>query len=329
MSKTGIPITEVLETLSEETKSAEFKKIIEKLLDDIKGGQSLSTSMKKHPHAFDSFYISLIEVGEEAGTLDKNLQFLSKQMEKDFALRKKIQGAALYPAIVLSATFVIGVFISFFILPKLAELFTQFDTELPLPSRILLFFADLVKEQGIFLLIGGALLVVGIIFISRLKASKPYIHYILLHAPVFGKIVRYEQLSRVSRNLGTLIQSGVPITEAIEVTSSTVSNVYFQVSLAKSAQTLQQGSSLHDSLKEFKNLYPPIVLKMINVGEKSGSLEEVLLYLGDYYDEEVDSISKNLTTILEPILLIIIGLAVGFVALAIIGPIYELTGSIH
>lgn len=330
MIKAGIPIAEALKTLVDQTKSASFKKVLSAVLADVENGQSLAKSLGKHPKVFDQFYISLIEVGEESGTLEENLDFLAKQLAKDYNLRKKIQGAMLYPGLVFTATFIMGGFIALFILPKLVDFFSAFEIELPLATRILLFFANMMKNYGTFLFFGFLVLLSLSYLVIHLPKVKPKWHSLILKFPIFGDLLAYSQLARFSRNLGTLLKSGVPVTKSLEVTVNTLSNLKFKSDLGEVALSLSKGKNIGDALEKNKfSEFPPLVSKMISVGEKTGKIEETLLYLGDFYEDEIDNISKNLTTILEPVLLITIGLVVGFVALAIISPIYELTGSIR
>lgn len=330
MIKAGIPITEALETLVEQAKSPTFVKIVKKVLSDVNNGQALAKSLKKHPKAFDQFYTSLVEVGESSGTLEENLSFLSVQLTKEFRLRKKIQGAMIYPALVVSAMVIMGTFISFFILPKLVDFFKSFDVDLPATTKALLFVSEAMKNYGIFIALGIIILIAVARVITKLPRVRPVWHTALLHAPIFGKLIVYTQLSRFSRNLGTLIKSGVPILKSLKITADTLSNLRFKHDLTQVSKALRGGKGVGETLKKNNYFeYPPIVSRMIAVGEKTGKLDETLLYLGDFYEEEVDDLSKNMSTVLEPILLIAIALGVGFLALAIISPIYELTGSIR
>jgi len=330
MIKAGIPIAEVLETLVDQTKSAYFRKVLLEVLADVKNGKTLAYSFGKHPKAFDGFYISLVEVAEASGTLEENLEFLALQLSKDYSLRKKVQSALMYPAIVMAVTLIMGGFISFYILPKLVDFFKSFDIKLPLTTRILIFFAQAMKDYGIVIM--GAILISLILFriFISLPKIKPLWHTLLLKVPIVGVLISYSQLARFSRNLGTLIKSGVAIVKSLEITAETLSNLRFRNDLVSVAKSLTKGKNIGDSMQKGKfKEFPPLVWRMISVGEKTGKLDESLLYLSDFYDDEVDDISKNLTTILEPILLIVIGLVVGFVALSIISPIYQLTGSIR
>lgn len=330
MISAGISITDALDTLIEQGKSPNFTKAVRLVLADIKNGKSLAVSLQKHPAIFDQFYTSLIAVSEESGTLAENLEFLAKQLAKDYTLRKKIRSALTYPAVVISVTIIMGGFISFYILPKLVDFFNSFDVELPLATKILIWFANLIKNYGLTIIAGIILIFAGLQFLVRKKAVRRVWHRLLLKMPIIGNLITFGQVARFSRNLGTLIKSGVPIVKSLHITAATLSNDKFSEDLIQLAVLLDKGDSIGESMKSEKfDEFPPIVSRMINVGEKTGKLDDTLLYLSDFYEEEVDDLSKNLSTILEPVLLVFIGLIVGFVALSIISPIYQLTGSIR
>jgi type IV pilus assembly protein PilC len=330
MIKSGISILDAIDTLRDQTKSKTFREVLSQILRDTKNGQGLTASLKKFPDVFDQFYVSLIEIGETSGTLEQNFEFLSVQLTKDFQLRKKIQGALMYPGLVLSTTVIMGGFIAFFILPKLVDFFTSLEVALPLPTQILLGIAMMTKSYGIAIVIGVILLVSLFIALIQIPSITFAWHRFLLKIPIFGELLWYQELARFSRNFGILLKSGIPSPRGLEITSTTLSNMLFQKDIRIVADKLSGGNSIGATLEKQKfREFPAIVTKMITVGEKTGKLEDVLLYLGDYYEDEIDSISKNLTTLLEPFLLVTIGLVVGFVALAIISPIYELTGSIQ
>ncbi len=329
MIRSGIPLSEGLEALTTQARSTAFKGVLQEVTKDIINGQQLAKAISKHPNAFSEFYVGLIKVGEESGTLEENLGFLAEQMAKDYSLRKKIQGAMLYPGLVLSSAVIMGGFIGLFILPKLIDFFAAFEVELPLTTRILLWLAHLMKNYGLLLVLAFLIFTFISYFLLRTSYLKYCWHRLILKAPVFGELLSYAQLARFARNLGILLKTGVPIIKSLEITANTLSNMAFRKQLILAKEQVEKGKQLGRALEKTGSLFPPIVCKMITVGEKTGKLDEVLIYLGDFYDEEIDSISKNLSTVLEPILLVIIGLIVGFVALAVISPIYELTGSIR
>jgi len=330
MIKAGVPLVDTLETLSKDSKSDYLKQILAHIAHDVNNGKTLYEAFSRYPRVFDTFYVSLIKVSEESGTLDDNLIFLSKQLGKDYALRQKIKGAMFYPAIVMVAGLGIGALISFFILPKMVDFFDGFSIELPLPTRILLFFANMMKSYGPLILGGLALVFVLVRMAIETSFIKPHWHKFLLKVPTFGKLITFGQSSRFARNFGTLIASGVPIPVALETSANTLTNLVFKNHFLSTKEALLKGQNISEFLekKHYKEI-PPLLVKMLKVGEQTGNLEEVLEYLSDFYEEEIDNITRDLTTVLEPIMLIGIGLAVGFIALAIIGPIYKLTSSVY
>lgn len=329
MIRAGITLTEALDILKEQAVNRSFYKLLKQLLAEVENGQAFSKGLAQHPQVFDQFYLNLIKIGEESGTLEESLEFLATQLSKDYNLRKKVQGALLYPALIFTATVVMGGFIALFILPQLVNFFSAFDTTLPLATRILLFVAVLMRDHGLLLTGGLALTFTGLFLLFKTPAVKPKWHAFLLKAPIFGRLIHFNELARFCRNLGTLLKSGVPISHSLEITGKTLNNAAFQNGLSHLATEVTKGKPLAGAMDDFLEVFPRVVSKMVTVGEKTGKLEEVLLYLGDFYEDEIDDFSKNLTTILEPVLLIAIGLVVGFVALAVISPIYELTGSIN
>ena len=329
MIKSGITLSEAVDTISTQTRSNKFHKVLSEISSDIKNGKSFPKSLDKHPKVFDRFYISLIEVGEESGTLSESLDFLAKQLAKEYALKKKIQNALLYPAIVLIAVIVVGIGMSLFVLPKLIDLFESLDVKLPLTTRILLFFANTMKNHGI-LVIGGFFALIALFNLSiRLSFVRPKWDRLTLSFPIFGPLFQNEQLTSLCRNLGIMLKSGLSITKALDVQYHGTENSVFKDYVLRLQKSIDKGKDLQKELSENNySKFSPIAIKMIGVGEKTGKLDEAFLYLGDFFEDEVDSIAKNLSVVLEPIILLVIGLIVGFVALAIISPIYSLTGSI-
>jgi len=330
MLKSGITLPEALTTLEDQAKGSAFRKILVSVSAEVQKGKSLEEAFANHPQAFDSLYLSLIKIGERSGNLEKNLDHLGDQLEKEHDFRKKIQSALLYPGLILTATFCLGGGISLFILPKLVEFFESLEVELPLTTKILLFVAQIMKNYGIFLALGCFLVLLLSYFVIQLRSIRPHWHRLLLHLPVLGAFLKNVYLSSFCRNLGIMLESSIPIAEALEICSQGLSNEVFKADIKKISQAVRQGKSIEEALnKEHFFEFPSLLKKMVGVGEKTGHLEENLVYLGDFFEKEVDSTSKDFANILEPILLLGIGLVVGFVALAIISPIYQLTGSIR
>lgn len=329
MLKSGIPIGEAITTIKEQASNPLFKTILEGLVKEIQNGQNLATALAKYPKIFDPLYVNLIKIGEESGSLETNLEYLAEQQKKDYDFRKKVQGAMLYPLIILFATVVVGGFTSIYVLPKLVDLFTSLNVKLPISTQILLFVALAMKNYGIIIIAFFIALLIGIQFVLRMPKVKPIYQKYLLSLPVMGLYLQNIQLTSMCRNLGLMLKSGLPISQALETEISATNNLIYKGYVQKMRQSIEKGKSLENELSgPTYKFIPKIMAKMIGVGEKTGKLEESLLYLGDFFEDEVDSTTKNLANILEPILLLGIGLVVGFVAISIISPIYDLTGSI-
>lgn len=330
MIKAGITVPQALASLSSQIKSNKFKKIVGDILSEVENGQSLYKALFKYKETFGSFYISIIEISEKSGTLEENLDYLSSQLSKEFNLRKKVQGAMMYPALVIIATFIMGGFISLFVLPKLVDFFGSFEIELPLSTKILLTFANLMKNHGIEIF--GGILIFSFLFslFIKIKFIKPFWQRFLISIPFVGKIIVFNNLANMSRNLGILLKSGVTITDSFLILSKSTNNEIYKKYYLKLVEVIKKGGKISEQMNKYSNtIFPKIVPQMIAAGEETGRLDETLLYLGTFYEDEIDDLSKSLATLLEPILLLGIGLVVGFVALSIISPIYQLTGSIR
>lgn len=327
MVRSGMTLDESISILAEQSTNVKLTSILTQLNESIRAGKSFAEGLEEYPKIFPSLYVNIVRSAESGGTLDQSLLELAQQMEKSYDLRTKVRNALFYPVVVIVATVVVGVLISVLVLPKVTRLFVSFDTQLPLSTRILLGFSNIVTNYPVLLVVGT----IGTIFLlsifTRSKFFRPIWHRLLLRLPIAGKIAKNFNIALFSRTLNSLLSSGVPINEALEITSSTLRNVRYQKMLARVVDQQQTGESLGNLLREDPRLFPPIVYRMISVGEESGNLEDTLLFISEFFENEVDSITKNLSTILEPLLLIVIGTAVGIVALAIITPIYQITGS--
>lgn len=329
MLQSGIPLSEAITTIKEQTQNPPFKKILSKVDDDVENGQTLFKTLSKYPKIFDSLFLNLVDVGEQSGNLEKNLNYLSEKLKKDYEFRKKVQAASLYPLIILATAILVGGGISYFVLPKLIELFESLDVKLPLSTKILLFIANTMKDYGIFIFAGAILFIILFKIIIELPKVKPLWQEFLLSLPVVGKFIQNVELTQMSRNLGIMLRSGLPIAHSLKAEQEATSNLIFKGYIDALAKGIEKGKSLEDQLSGGKFKYVPgIFAKMVGVGEKTGKLEDSLLYLGNFFEEEVDDAAKNLSSTLEPILLIAISMVVAFVAFAVITPIYEFTGSI-
>jgi type IV pilus assembly protein PilC len=329
MMKSGVSIYEALDTIASSTTNNFFQNILYGALKEVENGKSLSEALSRYPKVFDRFYTSLVRVSEDSGTLEETLHYLSQQLSKEYALKKKIQGAMFYPMFILVVTLIIGSFISVFILPQLVDFFNNLNVPLPLPTIILLNFASLMKNYGILIIAGLFGLLIFARFLISTSVIKPIWQSFLIRLPVIGSIIIYSQLTRFTRNLSILIKSGVPLATGLSTSADTLNIISFRKHAKYIEESLLKGKSISDTLfqQSFRE-FPAMAVKMIHIGEKTGSLESVLMYLSNFYEEEVDNNAKNLSNVIEPIMLIGIGLFVAFIAFAIITPIYEITGSL-
>ncbi len=325
MIKAGLPLRSSIVAVKEQSKSRRFRNVLDDVIKSIERGQSLAVSLSRHSDVFGSLYINMIKIGEESGTLEQNLDNLAHQLEKKYELRKRIKAAMIYPAIIVTAVIGLSVALVFFVLPKITPLFETFDIQLPLTTRILIKTTFLLQSYGLFVLVGIVGLAIFLFFLSKIKLMKALFYRILFFVPVAGKISRDVNITYFNYTLGTLLKSGVSVISALEITGGTLNNLVYKKEIKKIAEEVKKGKSISSYLRKKEKLFPLIVSRMIGIGEKTGKLDETLLYIGNFYEVEIDRTTKTLSSILEPVLLLIVGLMVGFIALAIISPIYEIT----
>jgi len=328
MLKAGLTITEALK-INLDQASGKLKKVLRGVLKSVMSGHSLSESLNRYPRIFTGLLSNIVQAGEISGTLEENLKNIAQQLERDKELRAKIKGAMFYPIVVLVAAFLLGIAVTFLVLPKITPLFEGLKMDLPITTRVLIFISHAIKDNGVLIFLGLAGFIILTLWLVKRKFSRPITHYLLLKIPLLGNITKKTNITRLCGILGILLKSGLNINEALEVVQKTLNNYYYQDSINDIVKSVTRGGGIANNLAKYPNLYPKIMVRMIQVGEKSGKLEEVLFYLADYYNTEVENSTKSLSNSIEPVLLIIIGLGVGFLALSIITPIYEITGNVR
>lgn len=330
MIKAGVSLAEALENLADQSSSKEVKKVLLKVKQKIDDGSSFHESLSIFPKIFDEMYLGIIEVGESTGNLDDSLAYLAEQLSKDYALKKKIKGALMYPGLVLSATGILAAFLSLFILPKLVDFFSAFDAELPASTKLLLWLANFMKDYGVIFFGIILAIIVSLVFILRIPPIRLWKDRQILKVPFIGHLLIEREVATFSRNLSTLIRSGLPIFEGLKICGSSQVNLEYKRTIVGLSESLEKGVSISEFLgkPQCKLLFPRLVADMVAVGEKTGSVDESLNYVSQFYEDDIEETARNLTTIMEPAILIVIGLMVAFIALAIIGPIYQLTGSL-
>jgi len=325
MIKGGMPISEALEILKKESKSRIFKKSLDDISKRILEGESLYKSLARHPRIFNKFFQSIVRGGEEGGTLEENLKYLASSLRAEYSLRKKIIGILIYPIIIIIIALIVVAIVTIFILPRLLKLFQALDVPLPLPTKILLGSGIFLQRYWFFVLLVILLYFLTMRLLKFIKFTKFYIDKRNLLLPLFGKIEKNRNLAEFSRTFSTLLKSGVPILESLDIAIGILQNEVYKKKLLEVRTEVERGMKISQGLKKFPAIFPLIFCQMVLIGERTGTLEESFLYLTNFYEEEVDSDLKNLSTMMEPFLLVLVGLFVAFVALSIITPIYQIT----
>lgn len=328
MLKAGISLSIALKTLAKQTKNKYFIHILTELAEKVEKGQTFSESLYPFKKVFGELFIAMIEAGELSGKLEQVLLELFLQMKKEHKLISKVKGALTYPAVIIIAMLGIGTFMMIMVVPKITEMFDDMEAELPLPTKIVIKVSDILIHNGILALI--VLVISGFIFkkIIQTEKGKYYFHGLLLNLPIFGSIVKKMNLARFSRNISSLLKTDIMIIKTFEITASVLGNVHYKNALLEMAQKIKKGGKLNEVINSKPKLFPPVVSQMIAIGEETGELDNILVELAEFYEEEVDQVMENLPAIIEPVLILFLGLGVGGVAVAIIMPMYAITSSI-
>ena len=324
--QSGFTLTEAISML-EDAANGKMKKVLRDIMEVIESGQPLFKALEKYPKYFSPIYTNMVRTGELAGTLAENLSGLAVQLKKAHKMRQKVKAAMMYPMFVFIAIIGLALSIAFFVLPKILPLFKSFDVELPLTTQGLLYVADLFEKHGMSILIGMIVGTIVSIWLLRRQFLKPFLHGLFLKLPVIGPIVMQINLQRLTLILGTLLESGLSLVEVLQITSDATENRVYRKAISTFVPAVQKGNSIAAAMEYHPKLFPKFTSRMIGMGEQTGNLEQNLKYLSQFYEGEVDNIMKNLSTIIEPIMLIGIGILVGTVAISILGPIYQITGS--
>lgn len=328
MIDAGLAMARALNVMERQTDNDYFADIIATLQADIREGKTLSDGLRGFPNEFSDLFINMVEAGEESGDLSKALSVIAEQTERSYKLKRKIRGAMLYPAIILGAMIIVAILMLIYIVPTLTSTFNELNVELPASTRFIIAISDFLQNNTI-LALGGIAGVVGGFFAGiRTEPGKRALDWTLLKIPIIGELVKETNSSRTAHTMSSLLTSGVEITRAIEVTNGVVQNVYYKEVLEETLEAVKRGEQISEVFEKHEDLYPPFVSEMTAVGEETGKLAELLDRVGDYYEDDVRQKTQNMSTIVEPFLMIVIGIAVGFFALSMITPMYSLTNSL-
>ncbi len=319
----GVPIVQGLNILEAQAESPAFKFVVGALRTDIEAGLSIADAMGKHPQAFTELYVAMIKAGEVGGILDTILERLSGFLESAEQLRAKVKSALMYPTVVFSAAGVITIFLIVFVIPIFKDIFGSFGAELPMLTRVIIGISDFLRAKLLYMLpfIGGGVW----LFKKWMKTAKGQekMDEITLKLPVFGILLKKVAIAKFTRTLGTLIKSGVPILQGLETVAKTSGNKVIERAINSSRDSIKEGGRISDPLKK-ANIFPPMVIQMISVGEETGGLDNMLNKIADFYDQEVDTAVKGLTSMIEPIIIIVLGFVVGTIVIAMFMPMFAL-----
>jgi type IV pilus assembly protein PilC len=322
MINAGLPMVQCLDILSSQMDKPSFKKVASDVMYDVEGGSTLAEALRKQS-CFSDLYVNMVEAGEAGGILDVILNRLAVYLEKADALIKKVKGAMTYPAVVMTVCIGASVFMLMFIIPTFAQMFKDFGGQLPLPTRIVMGLSDFLRANWYILLgaIVGAVIAVRRYY--KTVSGRYRIDRGLLRMPILGSVIRKAAVARFTRTLGTLVSSGVPILNGLEITARTAGNKVIEEAVLKTRTSISQGNTIAEPLKEC-GVFPPMVVQMIGVGEQTGALDEMLEKVADFYDSEVDTAVSALTSIIEPVMIVVMGGIVGSMLIAMYLPMFKL-----
>lgn len=328
MIKAGLPLADALTTLAKQSKNRKLNNILTDVEQQIRGGKSFSEALIPYQKDFGEVFVNMIAAGEASGSLEEVLNSLYIQLKKDHTLKSKIRNAMTYPVIIIFVMLGIGAFVIIFVLPNITAMFTDMKADLPLPTLILIGISDFMQANGIILFPS---IVIGLILFfrwTRTKIGKMIWHRVLLRTPIAGEIIKKINIARLALNLSNLIKTDIAIPEALRISSNVVGNQVYKKALLEASEKVKKGKKIAEIFQEYPEILPPIIIQMVAVGEETGALDVVLKNLADFYQEEVEQTMENLPIIIEPVLMILMGIAVGGLAIAVILPIYSLTSKI-
>lgn len=320
----GVPILGALDVLIDQIEDRAFQRVLKRIRCDVEAGASLSESLTKHPRVFSEFFLNLIKAGESSGRLDEILDRLAQYLEKMEALRRKVQASLYYPAVVSVLAFSISAFLLIVVVPKFKEIFATLGGSLPLPTRILLGASDVLRRYLVLEALAGFLLAAGFRFFIGTPRGRVWFDHTKLNMPIVGKLIRKVVIARFARTLATLVRSGVPILTAMEIVAKTAGNRVIEQAVMDARASVREGENIADPLTQSK-AFPPLVTRMIAVGEKTGQLEQMLSKVADFYESEVDTAVSGLTSLIEPLIIAFLGLVIGAIVLALFMPILTIT----
>lgn len=324
MFKSKVPLVETLQVLATQTQNPDLKEKIFKLSEDVEGGTSLSGALNKYPKIFSSFYVSMIKAGEASGTLSESLEYLAKHLEREYRLTNKIRGAMIYPALILCFALGVLLLMVFFVIPQLTEVLKASGQELPSITKMVMGLSDFFKKWGWIFLGLGIALIVFVLRYYQTKKGKRFFDGLFLKTPAIGSFLKMVCISRFAENLSTLISGGLPIAQALEITGEIVDNSVYKEIIFTVRDRVRKGESISSTLVQAPDLFPPMFCQMTLIGEKTGTLDKTLMDVVSFYQEETDRAIDALLSVMEPLLIMFLGVIVGGLMFAILMPLYQM-----
>jgi len=322
----NVAIVQSLKILVEQVENLKLKMVLSEIVDEIDGGSSLSESLAKRPKIFDNFFVNIVRSGESSGKLDEVLEYLADEIEKSYDMMGKIKGAMIYPAFVLTGLMGIGVFVIMFIIPKLTGILEETGTELPIATKILIGLSDFLQIYWFLILMFFLVLFVSFKLALKTELGKMIFDNTVIRLPIFGRLFKLIYLTRFTRSFNTLLLGGVTITNGLKITSGIVGNVVYSDLIDKTIVSIEDGHSISEEFSQSKQI-PKMVSQMMSIGEKTGKLDMILGKITEFYTREIDNIVANLMTLMEPIIMVVMGVAVGTMVAAVILPMYNMAAT--
>lgn len=323
--KSSMPVLEALRLIRRQTPSAAFGKIIDEIINDVNNGQFLAQSMERFDYVFGEFFVNMVRVGETSGNLSQSLLYLSQELKKQREIGNRIKSAMIYPAVLFFATIGITAFLTFFIFPKIIPVFTSLNVQLPLTTKLLIAVLDFLQKDGFYFLAGVVVFIITVRVLLSVRSVHFLFDHFMLYIPVVRKVTVNVTITNFTRSLSVLLKSGMTIVDALGIAKGTFHNMLYRREIAAMIEGVKKGESMTRYLESRGKLFPPMMVGMIQVGETTGNLEENLNYVAEFYESETNESVSNLTTVIEPLLLLFMGFMVGFIALSIVTPIYTIT----
>jgi type IV pilus assembly protein PilC len=328
MVDAGLTVSRGVAIMEHQTGSRKFREVLSQLGDEVQKGTSFSQSLAKFPDVFTTLFVAMVHAGEESGKLGDSLRIVAEQMDRSFALRRRIRGALMYPGIILTLMVIIGIVMLIYVVPTLTSTFKELKVDLPASTQLIITISDSLVTHPILYILGLIMFITLFMWALRTPQGKKSFEFIAMHLPVIKSISQQANSAQMSRTLASLLSSGVDVVSAMGITREVLQNSHYKAVLAEAEVEIQKGAQISSVFEKHQKLYPPMVTEMVAVGEETGKLPEMFLQIATFFEAEVDQKTKDLSTIIEPILMVVIGAVVGFFAVSMIMPIYSISSNI-